>query len=159
MDSRICVKCHRLLPIDNFTFRTKGGLRRRECKDCAKEYRQSNNSQYQERRTKLHSIWLRKKKYNLSDEEFEARRAAQNNRCKLCREEFIKTPHVDHCHETGIVRGLLCGKCNTGLGLFNHDIKLLQLAITYLQEFHANLQSSNSRYNALPPSPCTGRAS
>lgn len=41
-------------------------------------------------------------------------------------------PHVDHCHETGLVRGILCSECNTGLGKFKEDPALLRRAIEYL---------------------------
>lgn len=62
----------------------------------------------------------------------------QNNRCKLCDLEFDfsskKTaPHVDHCHETGKIRGLLCNDCNIALGKFNDSVEKLQRAIYYLR--------------------------
>lgn len=62
-----------------------------------------------------------KRLYGLTVAEFETLRAAQDNRCGVCKVEFDesrkgKTPHVDHCHATGRVRGLLCGPCNTSLG-------------------------------------------
>lgn len=56
----------------------------------------------------------------------------QDNLCKCCGDELI-LPHVDHCHISGKVRGLLCNNCNTGLGLFRDDKNRLLLAITYLE--------------------------
>lgn len=41
---------------------------------------------------------------------------------------------VDHCHKTNATRGLLCGACNTGLGLFNDSPELLRASIQYLEE-------------------------
>jgi predicted nucleic acid-binding Zn ribbon protein len=73
--------------------------------------------------------------YGITIEEFEARLASQGNRCAICRtEEWSgKGPHVDHDHATGHVRGVLCHKCNLGLGKFNDDPELLRAAIRYLE--------------------------
>jgi len=46
-----------------------------------------------------------------------------------------KLTHLDHCHKTGRIRGVLCNNCNTGLGKFYDDIELLKTAINYLQKF------------------------
>jgi protein-arginine kinase activator protein McsA len=56
--------------------------------------------------------------------------AAQGGRCLICQEETKL--HVDHCHETKKVRGLLCRECNTGLGKFKERVDLLERAIHYL---------------------------
>jgi hypothetical protein len=59
-----------------------------------------------------------KKKYGLSEADFDALVLAQDGKCKIC----LKTPrgrlHVDHSHDTGKIRGLLCTGCNTRLGWF-----------------------------------------
>lgn len=60
----------------------------------------------------------------------------QNYKCAICNEDFKKNEKIciDHNHETDKVRGLLCGKCNTGLGLFNDDKEILINAAIYLNK-------------------------
>lgn len=67
----------------------------------------------------------------------------QDNKCAICGIEFgidnsKDRPHVDHDHKTGIVRGLLCMKCNAGLGLFGDNIDNLVSAVCYLEENKTN---------------------
>lgn len=71
-------------------------------------------------------------KYGITDQEFETMLTGQNNRCLICLSEFADKPHVDHCHTTGRVRGILCYHCNVGLGHFKDDTQALQRAIEYL---------------------------
>lgn len=65
----------------------------------------------------------------------------QRSRCAICAVPFhtlIKRPQIDHCHETGKIRGLLCSRCNLGLGNFSDNPKLLQRAIKYLKKTGKN---------------------
>lgn len=71
--------------------------------------------------------------YGLSPEAFQLMILMQKNACAICKETFSTTPAVDHCHQTGEVRGLLCGRCNKGLGLFRDSIAFLKSAEEYLQ--------------------------
>lgn len=77
-----------------------------------------------------------RRNYGISLERYNAILEAQGFKCSMC-----PTPHtddnklhVDHCHDTGRVRGLLCMSCNTGIGKLNHDINTLNAAIAYLQK-------------------------
>lgn len=75
------------------------------------------------------------KPYKLTPEEFDRIAAEQNNACAICLEApqgGLLALLVDHNHETGEVRGLLCGPCNTGLGQFQDDPDLLERAKQYL---------------------------
>lgn len=77
-------------------------------------------------------------KYSLTEESFIRLFNIQGRRCSICRTEFIKEDlrdvHIDHCHRTGKVRGLLCTFCNKGLGDFKDNIRSLIRAVYYLRE-------------------------
>ncbi len=63
------------------------------------------------------------RRYGLSAFEYQKILGVQEGSCGFCRGAFKKTPHVDHCHTTGFVRGVLCNGCNVGLGfLEKHGI-------------------------------------
>lgn len=56
----------------------------------------------------------------------------QDDRCAICRRIPAKPLEVDHDHKTGVIRGLLCDRCNKGIGQFGDDPKILEAAIAYL---------------------------
>lgn len=84
-----------------------------------------------------------KNKYGITLEEYESILDDQNNVCAICREpekaltkkKELKNLAVDHCHETGVNRGLLCTNCNMGIGQLRHSIELLEAGIAYLKEY------------------------
>jgi len=64
----------------------------------------------------------RKKRYNLTPEQIRERLVSQGNSCAICSTEInLVNLHVDHDHETGKVRGLLCRSCNLALGMICDD--------------------------------------
>jgi hypothetical protein len=71
-------------------------------------------------------------KYGITSAERDAMASAQGNACAICKRTETQPLHLDHCHETGKVRGLLCGPCNQGLGLFREDPNRLRAAAEYL---------------------------
>ena len=79
--------------------------------------------------------YVYKKEYEVSPEEVKSMYMKQGGKCKISgvhETELDGLLNVDHCHETGYVRGLICGKLNRGLGLFNHSIKLMISGVVYL---------------------------
>lgn len=77
----------------------------------------------------------RKRLYNMNPGEWSDLFRKQNGRCAICKthqSELNYTLCVDHNHTTGVVRGLLCKKCNQALGMFNDDYENLANALAYL---------------------------
>lgn len=62
---------------------------------------------------------------------------AQNNQCEICKRPFGQhvIASVDHCHETGAIRSLLCRRCNAGIGGLRDSIPLVESALRYLKRF------------------------
>jgi hypothetical protein len=78
-----------------------------------------------------------KRHYGITSEDFDNMLKEQNGVCKICSRENPTGKHnrfhVDHCHETSKVRGLLCSPCNLGLGAFGDNTEVLTEAIKYLK--------------------------
>ena len=73
------------------------------------------------------------KEYSLTETDYKKIIKKQEYKCAICFQKINeKNTHVDHCHKTMRVRGLLCSKCNQGIGLLNDDINILKSAIEYL---------------------------
>lgn len=75
--------------------------------------------------------------YNMTVDEYNFMFESQQGKCAICgqhQSELTKALFVDHNHETGKIRGLLCSKCNAGIGFFHDDIALLNIAIEYLEK-------------------------
>lgn len=105
-----------------------------QASDAWKESRKAYNKTGRGARVRL-NIRL-KCDYGITLEDYERRFLEQGGRCKIC-ETTDSSPslrfHVDHCHVTGKVRGLLCFNCNSGLGQFKDDADLLRKAAEYLE--------------------------
>lgn len=73
------------------------------------------------------------KQYGITENDYQKMLAEQKGVCKICGVEETVNLSVDHCHTTGTVRGLLCKKCNVGIGYFKDNPDTLAKAIEYLQ--------------------------
>ncbi|NOS67887.1 MAG: hypothetical protein HOO67_06025 [Candidatus Peribacteraceae bacterium] len=70
----------------------------------------------------------------MTPEDFSKRWEDQNGKCQICGDGLVADSHVDHCHKTGKVRGLLCEICNRGLGYFKDSLERLLSAAAYLEK-------------------------
>ena len=79
----------------------------------------------------------RMRRYGIVPEQFEAILVAQGGRCAVCgvAESGARDWHMDHDHYTGEPRGILCVRCNGGLGLFKDSPALLEKAAHYLRQY------------------------
>jgi hypothetical protein len=95
-----------------------------------------------------------KKAYGLSLREWEAILRAQGGRCAICgraepdARDPRKTWHTDHDHQTGRVRGILCGGCNLGLGCFGDNVESLMRAVRYLKQRPLTVQAAHPKRRA-----------
>lgn len=82
--------------------------------------------------------WARiKKEYGLSKLDVAQMLNKQNFQCVICSINVQNGYHVDHCHSTGKVRGLLCQKCNQAIGLLRESELLFFKAAEYIKEHNA----------------------
>lgn len=124
-----CKSCQQLVHIKRYEKDPEG--QRARSQEYRKRIRETNPEKLfiSNRKTKL------KRAYNISLEDYDNLVMMQNNSCKICgKEPSTKLLAVDHSHMTGKVRGLLCGNCNTALGLIKDNTELLSKMITYLEE-------------------------
>ena len=139
-----CISCGKLRTKSMF-YKNSGCVsgREGECKIC---WRNRSMTRYGKIKTEPAFIKTMRDnslmaKYGINTEQFEAIASSQNNVCSICgRKEVarhkggrLQRLSVDHCHDSGIVRGLLCRKCNTAIAAFDDDIDVLASAISYLR--------------------------
>jgi len=102
----------------------------------------SDERRNQKRKQTMRSLYLRRK-YGITIEQYEDMHQTQEGRCGICSIEEQEAPrkilNVDHCHETGVVRGLLCDRCNLGIGILGDNLNSVQRALDYLQRSTCDL--------------------
>lgn len=110
-------------------------------REKAKAWRLANPERVKEQRKNNRQKNYRQelvRKYGVEYEWFDNQLQVQKGLCAVCQKDLIginkqNKPHVDHCHATGKVRGILCNRCNTVLGLCNDDQKLFANLKWYLE--------------------------
>lgn len=160
MENKICKVCNKELPYYHYeligpkewfnkatqTWVIKKDYRKRTCKSCqygrpiipkqervnveparykthSKEYQNEAN---RKRYLKMH--------YGLTPKEVDMMLEKVEYKCEICKKSFKDNGkyNIDHCHSTNKVRGILCTKCNTGLGQFEDNTENMYKAIEYL---------------------------
>lgn len=111
-----CSTCKRLKELEKFSkdATKKSGICS-TCKEC----------------NKLAGLNFKLRSYKISLDDLEELLVKQDSSCAICKKKLDKF-HIDHDHQTMKVRGLLCGKCNRGIGLLQDSKEILQRAIDYL---------------------------
>lgn len=147
-----CTQCGETKAGTEFGLRNKGTYLTPYCRECRRKYlegyyaangpriraqiaehREANLEEVQER-SRRGVIW---RKYGITPEDYDERLAAQDGRCAICGGtggmSHMNAPLViDHCHQSNEVRGLLCARCNAGIGHFFDDPDRLISAAAYL---------------------------
>ncbi|MFC9285667.1 endonuclease domain-containing protein [Streptomyces sp. NPDC057052] len=117
-----CARCDVVLTDENGYRRSDSSTFRSLCRNCfALERRRRHDAQEENRRQELGLV---------------------SGNCSICgsfetvtRAGRVRRPSIDHCHRTGVVRGVLCSGCNVGLGLFGDDPARLRAAAEYLERY------------------------
>ena len=142
-----CIKCLEYKDESKFYRDKRKNWTFTKCKSCIKGYQQDNKEKHNESCRKYY--WNNKndkeykrkrnehlkRSYGITIDDYEILFNKQNGYCAICKRhqlEVKKTFHVDHCHITGKVRGLLCDDCNTGIGKLKENKFIFINAIEYL---------------------------
>jgi len=134
MANKKCTKCKQEKPLDTFSQYTEKGVKkyRARCNPCRSEDQKKRYKQNPD----VHRAYLLKQKYGLTLDDYDKLVEKQEGKCAICGTDQPNCHHkrfvVDHNHNTGEVRGLLCSTCNTGLGNFFDNPETLLKAAYYL---------------------------
>lgn len=132
--TKTCNKCELTKPVEDFARHSVARYKRHpDCKDCRNKHLRSR---YHADEGNFRSNTLartRKYRFGLSQADYEAFKSEMGNACQIC--AVTDDLCIDHDHETGELRGLLCKRCNSGIGFFADKPDLLNAAISYLAHF------------------------
>lgn len=146
---KACTSCSTSKPLDQFhrNPRTKDG-RQYKCRTCCSEYGKrwyienkdsvgkkcsAYYEKHKDRYRHQRREWRFRTQYNLTSAEWEVMFAHQGGRCASCGTDSAKRLVVDHCHDTGKVRGLVCDPCNLAIGLADDSPVRLRSIAAYLE--------------------------
>ena len=155
---KVCSHCRQKKPISEY-YVTKKKLKsgkikkhlRYICKACDRKAKKARDKRTTEDRANKHLL----DKYGITLDDKRQMILDQACKCKICPKPLspddLSKSHVDHCHETGYIRGVLCSNCNRGIGYLQHDTQILVSATQYLvqseqQVLHLQQQDPMGNY-------------
>lgn len=109
------------------------------------KWRKKNPNKYNINGREVTRFW----RWGLLQADIDVMVKEQNNKCSVCGECFTRTPHIDHCHTTGLIRGLLCFRCNILLGMARDRISVLKQAIVFLTKAKRRHHEGTAKYVSL----------
>lgn len=142
METKKCRECGEYKSLLDFHKKTKSkDGRQSKCKECnqksVEKWQKDNPDKYEatwKRQIATDGALLKRRlrTYQLSEQEYNELLEKCEGKCTICKEVPSNWLVIDHCHTSGVVRGLLCNNCNTGLGYFKDDPIRMLNAIEYL---------------------------
>lgn len=131
---KYCTECGQIKILEDFQKNKKHPTGRKSaCRDCHSKrfqlWRLQNLEKCREKDRAKHYV----KKYKATQEEANYLRDNKQGQCEICREYTNLV--LDHCHETGKLRGRLCNKCNSFIGFAKESVLILESAIAYLYRY------------------------
>lgn len=138
-----CIRCDTWKPLDEFNNDKNSSIKKSSyCKPCCSQltkkiYHQHTVEQRENFRSNSRKARL-KREYGITVERYQELLKEQNFMCVICTtplREGDPNTHIDHCHKSGVIRGILCTNCNRGLGHLKDSMEILEKAIRYLEKF------------------------
>lgn len=110
-------------------------------KDSRKKWNEKNGVHYRRKNRHRHKFYCLKRQYGLTKDGYDSLLAQQHFKCAACNVDLASIStnniHVDHCHKTQKIRGILCGPCNRTLGAMKDDANKLRLLAKYIEAFNS----------------------
>jgi len=104
------------------------------CKKCYNEkneqWRKNNPEAYVRSQRNTRRKW----QYGIDSDHFYKILDEQGGKCAICKTVVDESAHIDHCHDTGTIRGILCRNCNVGIGMLQDSVEIIGSAVEYLSK-------------------------
>jgi hypothetical protein len=145
METKVCIKCKAEKPVCEFSYNNKErGILETRCKQCIFIYHHGRIDRIPENVRINKRNYDRNRRYGVTKQEYESLLIKQEHRCAICGKEEnniyrgdkkLINLSVDHDHNTGKVRGLLCRTCNIAVGNAKENPDILRAAANYLESY------------------------